>query len=123
MTQQPSLPLPDLAPGEQPPENCPHCGASSVSKDGYWIEYQCGARYFKGDDEGEWRPTEKGLCSSPTPEAVVAAIGNARAIRAVLANLTDEQRAVAVHNFEELHETLEESLERNADALEKGTKE
>lgn len=91
MTQQVSLSLPDLAPGEEPPSNCPHCGSAAQHEPATRSHlaahrYACHGCYFDHSLNGvvKWLTTKQTPCARPTAPAV---------LRAVLALLTPEQRA------------------------------
>lgn len=87
----PALPLPELKPGEHPPDKCVHCGASHrferETRDylASW-RYECGATYARHGGWDiypiHWMPMSC-LCSRPSASAV---------LRAILAGLTPEQR-------------------------------
>jgi len=136
-----SLQLPDLEPGEQPPPTCPCCGAEQDRKapDDLAV-YQCGidadglgdpdarAYYYEEILEtSEWRWFPARHCPTPSPAAIVAAMGGpAAAIRAALDAMTPEQRdAEAGREFDQYGQcgesivfTVEDRVEEILAALE-----
>ena len=118
MTQQISLALPDLAPGVEPPDKCPHCGSVAQHEPATRSHlaahrYACHGCYFDHSLNGvvKWLTTKQTPCASPSPAAV---------LRALLASLTPEQRGTYCRDrFEDITERADISLEALITALEK----
>ncbi len=72
MTQPITLALPALAPGQQPPYQCPACGSVSDTRTKWTHVYSCGASYYEPAERGRWEHHVP--CPVPRPSAVLRAL-------------------------------------------------